>query len=109
VLLDRGHHSRQLPLDRIESLVATEPARRFQIANKGAIAIGMDADLTLVDISRSATLRAEDLKQRHALSPYIGCSLRGSVVRTIRRGETIFADGEIVARSSGKFVKPSIR
>lgn len=109
VLLDRGHHARQLPLDRIASLVATEPARRFQIASKGTIAVGMDADLTLVDVSRSATLRAEDLKQRHALSPYIGCSFRGTVARTIRRGETIFADGEIVAHGHGKFVRPSIR
>lgn len=109
VLLEGGHHARQIPLDRIASLVATEPARRFQIANKGAIATGMDADLTLVDVSRSATLRAEDLKQRHALSPYIGYSFRGTVVRTIRRGETIFANGEIVARGTGKFVRPSIR
>jgi allantoinase len=44
--------------------------------------------------------------QRHALSPYLGSTFRGSVVRTIRRGETIFANGEITARSEGKFVKP---
>src|ERR1700684_2562020 len=49
-------------------------------------------------------LRAEHLMQRHALSPYVGSFFRGSVVRTIRRGETIFASGEITARSKGKFV-----
>jgi allantoinase len=100
VLLDR------VPLERISSLVSGEPARRFRIAAKGAIAIGMDADLTLVDLSRSVQLRPEHLMQRHALSPYLGSTFRGSVVRTIRRGETIFANGEITARSEGKFVKP---
>ena len=30
VLLDRGHHCRQLPLERIATLVAAEPARRFR-------------------------------------------------------------------------------
>ena len=45
VLLDRGYHCRQLPLERISSLVAAEPARRFRIPSKGAIAVGMDADL----------------------------------------------------------------
>ena len=44
--------------------------------------------------------------QRHALSPYVGASFRGCVERTIRRGETIFASGEITARSRGKFVRP---
>jgi allantoinase len=100
VLLDR------VPLERISSLVSTEPARRFRIPSKGAIAIGMDADLTLVNRSRSVQLRREHLMQRHALSPYIGSFFRGCVVRTIRRGETIFASGEITARSKGKFVRP---
>ena len=47
VLLDRGHHCRELSLDRISALTASEPARRFRIQGKGKIAIGMDADLTL--------------------------------------------------------------
>jgi allantoinase len=107
VLLDRGSHIRRLPLERISSLVAGEPARRFRIPAKGAIAIGMDADLALVDLSQSVQLRPEHLKQRHAVSPYIGSSFRGSVVRTIRRGETIFANGEITARGTGRFVRPA--
>jgi allantoinase len=106
VLLERGYHCRRLPLERISSLVAAEPARRFQIPAKGSIAIGMDADLALVDLSRSVQLQPQHLMQRHALSPYLGSSFRGSVVRTIRRGETIFADGEITARSKGRFVRP---
>lgn len=108
VLLDRGYYCRQLSLKRVSSLVAAEPARRFRIPSKGAIAVGMDADLALVDISRSVQLQAEHLKQRHALSPYIGSNLRGCVVRTIRRGETIFASGEIVARTPGRFVRPKL-
>ena len=108
VLLDRGHHCRQLPFERISSLLSGEPARRFRIASKGAIAIGMDADLALVDLARSTNLQASDLKQRHALSPYIGSTLRGAIVRTLRRGETIFASGEIVARTGGRFVRPDL-
>jgi allantoinase len=108
VLLERGYHCRGLPLERISSLVAGEPARRFRIAAKGAIAIGMDADLALVDVSRSVELQPQHLMQRHGLSPYLGSSLRGSVVRTLRRGETIFASGEITARTTGRFVRPNL-
>jgi allantoinase len=108
VLLDRGHHCRHLTLERIASLVAAEPARRFQIPGKGGIAVGMDADLALVDVSRRVQLRPENLKQRHALTPYLGSFFRGCIERTIRRGETIFASGEIVARTSGRLVRPNL-
>jgi allantoinase len=108
VLLDRGYRCRQLSLERISSLIAAEPAHRFRIPSKGRIAIGMDADLALVDVSRSTQLLPKHLKQRHPLSPYLGSTFRGSVERTIRRGETIFLSGEIVARTGGRFVRPGL-
>jgi allantoinase len=109
VLLDRGYHCRQLPLERIASLIAAEPARRFRIRAKGEIAVGMDADLALVDVLRSAQLQPEHLLQRHPLNnPYLGSTFRGCVERTLRRGETIFASGQIIARSGGRFVRPAL-
>jgi allantoinase len=107
VLLDQGHFRRDLPLERIASLTAAVPAQRFRIAHKGALAPGNDADVTLVDLRGSYTLKAEDLQQRHAISPYIGASFRGVVRRTLRRGETIFAEGTITARTQGALVRPN--
>lgn len=107
VLLDRGHHARGLPVERIVSLVASEPARRFRIAGKGSLEVGADADLVLIDPSASHALDEADLQQRHKMSPYIGVTFRGAVRRTIRRGETIFVDGRITARTAGRFVRPS--
>jgi allantoinase len=106
VLLERGHHGRGLPLERVASLTATTPARRFNITGRGAIVPGQAADLVLVDLDRSFTLDARHLCQRHVMSPYLGASFRGTVRRTIRRGETIFLDGQIVARTNGRFVRP---
>jgi allantoinase len=107
VLLERGYHGRGLPLEQIASLIAMQPARRFRISAKGSIAPGMDADLALVDLSRSRQLQPEHLMQRHRLSPYVGACFRCSIERTIRRGETIFAAGAITAQSRGMLVKPS--
>jgi len=106
VLLDQGYHRRGLPLERIASLVAAEPARRFRIPDRGRIVAGASADLALVDLSATFTLKPEDLLQRHALSPYLGASFRGVVKRTIRRGETIFAEGKITAQGGGRLVRP---
>jgi allantoinase len=106
VLLDLGHHERHLPLERIAALLAGGPARRFRIPGKGSLSPGQDADLALVDLGASFTLEARDLHQRHKTSPYLGRSFRGRVRRTVRRGETIFLDGRITARTRGRFVRP---
>jgi allantoinase len=106
VLFDRGYHQRGLPLERIASLVADRPARRFGLADRGRIEPGAWADLALIDLSSRFELKREDLLQRHPLSPYLGNSFRGIVKRTIRRGETIFADGQVTAKSRGKLVRP---
>ena len=108
VLLDRGHRRRGLPLERIASLLAAEPARRFQIPNRGRIALGYSADLALVDLNASFTLGLDHLHQRHRLTPYLYSEFRGVVRRTLRRGETTFADGVIPPAGRGVLVRPQI-
>jgi allantoinase len=88
VLLEAGHHQRNLPLPRIAELLSSGPAKRFGINNKGSIAVGNDADLALVNISEPFVMTAETLLQRHPLSPYLGCRFRGKVSRTLLRGRT---------------------
>ena len=106
VLLERGHDGRRLRFERIVSLLAANPAQRFGIPRKGSIAVGNDADLVLLDPSIDYTLEAHHLYQRHKMSPYLGAMFGGVVVRTLRRGETIFADGKIAAATKGRYVRP---
>jgi allantoinase len=106
VLLDRGYHERGLALERISALVAETPARRFGIGRKGSLSTGADADVVLIDPLRSFTLGADQLQQRHKATPYAGETFRGSIRRTIRRGETIFAEGRIATRTPGRLVRP---
>ncbi len=106
VLLERGFDGRRLRFERIASLIAATPAERFNIPDKGTLSAGYDADLLLLDPSRSYTLESRRLLQRHKISPYVRSSFTGTVVRTIRRGETIFADGTITAETRGRFIRP---
>lgn len=107
VLLDRGHFDRGIRLERLAELLAYNPAARFRILRKGSIRPGNDADLTLVDLPASSTLRSEDMADRHRLSPYLGETFRGVVRRTIRRAETIFADGAFPSTTRGRLVRPA--
>jgi len=111
VLLTDGVHARGLSLERVADLTATAPARLFGLyPRKGAIAIGADADFVLVDTQRTWTFSPEQLQTRSGISPYLGRAFRGATVRTIVRGRTVFADGEVVGEAGwGKLVKPEPR
>ncbi len=104
VLLEAGHFERGLRLERIAELTAGYPARRFALQNKGSIAVGNHADLTLVDMDGTGTHEA--LWQKHPISPYAGQRFRGTVRRTMLRGVTIFNHGEIAVKSGGQLLRP---
>jgi dihydroorotase len=71
------------------------PARVWDIVNKGRIAPGYDADLVLVDLSKSATIRNEEQETKCRWSPWHGESLTGWPVRTWVMGREVFRDGKI--------------
>jgi len=111
VLLTEGVHGRGLSLERLADLTATAPARLFGLyPRKGAIAVGADADFALVDPGRTWTFSAEQLQTRSGISPYLGRTFRGAAVRTIVRGRTVFADGEVVGTPGwGMLVRPDAK
>jgi allantoinase len=97
VMLTEGVHRRGLRLPALARLVAEAPARLLGLwPRKGAIRAGAHADVALVDLEREWTFEPEQLQARSGLSPYVGRSFRGAVVRTLVRGATVFHDGEFV-------------
>jgi allantoinase len=110
VLMTDGVHARGLSFERVAHLTATAPAQAFRLyPRKGAIAVGADADLALVDPEREWTLEGGELETRSGISAYVGRRFRGKVARTIVRGKTVFVDDEIVAEHGwGQFAKPQV-
>lgn len=106
LLLTEGYAQRHLPLPTIARVTAEFVARRFGLPDKGRLALGAAADLALVDLAASHILRAEDLFYRHQHSPYVDRALRGRVVRTLLRGQTVYRDGAIVSAPMGHLVRP---
>ena len=95
-----------LSRDEIQRLTSATVAARFRIPGKGEIAVGNDADFTLVDAEAEDVIAPESLHYRHRQSPYIGRTLRGRVRRTFLRGQTIFDDGRFAVRPMGRLVRP---
>jgi len=100
VLLEEGYFARGISLDTIARLTSIQPAKRFNLyPQKGAIVIGSDADLALIDLNQETILKKDDLFNRHQHSPYIGKRMRGGVTHTISRGEIIYVRGEMTGKS----------
>ncbi|MDQ2759279.1 MAG: allantoinase AllB [Actinomycetota bacterium] len=108
LLLTEGHHKKRLSLERIADVLSRAVARRFRLTDKGALDIGSDADLVLVDLAATRVLDAGELRYRHAASPYVGHTLKARVACTILRGAPIYAAGRLVGSPRGQFVRPAV-
>lgn len=108
VLMTEGVHARGLSFERIAHLTATAPAQLFGLyPRKGALAVGGDADLAIVDPEKQWTLDSKDLQTRSGICAYLGRRFTGKVVRTIVRGQTVFVDGQVIGRPGwGRLQKP---
>jgi allantoinase len=100
--------ARGLPLCDFARMTATAPARRFGLADrKGAIRLGLDADLVFYDPGARWTVRGAAFRGFATWSAFEGMECQGRVVRTILRGTTVFHDGQFpVAPGFGQFLAP---
>jgi dihydroorotase-like cyclic amidohydrolase len=111
VMLTDGHHERGLPLGCVASLLSSAPADAMGLAHrKGRIAVGLDADLAIVDLTREYLCRREDVVSSAGYSIYEGRRFKGKVVHTLVRGRFAVRDGELVDSTvgQGRFVQRTL-
>ncbi|WP_443112521.1 dihydroorotase [Devosia sp. ZB163] len=101
IMLDHVNAGR-MSLERFVDMTSHGPNRLFGIASKGRIAVGYDADLTVVDLKRRETITNEWVKSRAGWTPYDGVAVTGWPVGTIVRGNTVMWQGELVTPSVGQ-------
>jgi allantoinase len=109
-LLLKGLTERNLPLTHAARLLAHNPAKLFRISDqKGALAIGREADIVLTRRDPYRYRAADGGNNYVAWSPYDGIGLPFRIVATFLRGRCVAADGRVsAAPGQGQFVKPSL-
>ena len=94
-----------LSLERLMDLTSAGPARLFNIAGKGRLAVGYDADLTLVDLKKKWTIEEDWLESKCGWSPFTGRQITGKPVGTFVRGRKVMWMGELAEEATGQPIR----
>ncbi len=98
LMIDQGYHKRGVSLETLAQLMSTKAAKRFDLPHKGVLKPGSDADIVMVDLDKEWTYTWENsyAKAKCTRSPFEGRKLKGKVMETLVRGETVYRNGEIL-------------
>jgi allantoinase len=94
-------------LNHYVKLASENPAKVWQIyPQKGAIRLGSDGDVTIVDMDKEGTIDVTKLHSKNKPSPWHGWKVKGMPACTIVGGDVQMRDGEVVGKRTGKLVRP---
>ena len=104
VMLDHVNAGR-LTLQRFIDLTSAGPARIYNIAGKGRIALGYDADFTLVDLKAKRTITNAMMKTKCGWTPFDGMQVTGWPMATIIRGNIVMREDDLIGTPLGAPVR----
>lgn len=101
LMLDHVAHGR-LSLRRVVDMTSAGPQRLFGLVRKGRIAVGYDADFSVVDLAARWTVQQEWLASKCGWSPFVGRELTGRPIGTIIRGNVAMWEGQLAPTAQGE-------
>jgi len=104
VMLDHVNAGR-LTLQRFIDLTSAGLARIYNIAGKGRIALGYDADFSVVDLTAKRNITNAMMKNKSGWTPFDGMAVTGWPKATIVRGRFVMRDDELIGSPTGKPVR----
>jgi len=107
LLFHEGVVEKRLTLSRLVQVMCENPARVFGLyPKKGALRVGSDADLVIVDPESEWTIERANQHSNALYTPYEGRTVRGTPVLVMQRGEILVEGGRLNARQGrGRFLR----
>jgi len=107
MLYSEGVRSGRITLSRLVEVTSTNAAKLFGLyPRKGTIAVGSDADLVVFDPELTLTIEGSVLKSNSDYSAFEGWQVTGWPEVTLRRGEVVLRDGEIIGQPGSGTIVP---
>jgi len=110
LLYSEGVRKGRITLEQMVHVTATGPAKLFGLyPRKGTIAVGSDGDVVIWDPELTKPIRDEDILSAGKFSIFNGWVVTGWPVTTVRRGEVVYENGQIVAAPGSGRLAPRTR
>jgi dihydroorotase len=103
IMLDHVNAGR-LSLGRMVDLMAAGPARVYGALNKGRIAVGYDADFSIVDLKQRRRISNDWIVTPAGWTPFDGMEVMGWPLAVILRGALVMRDGAVLGGAQGRQV-----
>ena len=100
IMLDHVHAGR-LTLERFVDLTSHGPNRLFGLAGKGRLAVGYEADFTIVDLKARRTITNDWSASKSGWTPFHGREVTGWPKGTIIRGRRVMWEDELLGDAQG--------
>jgi dihydropyrimidinase len=109
-ILTEGYHKRGVPLETILTKATANPAKIFGIyPQKGTIAVGSDADITILDLNLERKVRSDELFSYGDFSLYEGKVLKGWPAAVVKGGKVAYKDGKIIVEpGTGSYLRRTL-
>lgn len=95
-------HNEILSLELIAEKTAHNPARIFNVAERGFIREGYWADLVLIDLNRPHTVTKENILYKCGWSPFEGTTFRSSIDTTLVSGQIAYQNNAVNPTTRGQ-------
>ena len=95
----------RLSLSRLVDLMCAGPARVYGVLGKGRLAVGYDADFTLVDMGARRRIEESWIVSPCGWTPFAGMDITGWPIATILRGHAVMRDDEVLGTPLGRLVR----
>ena len=89
-------------LERFVTMVSENPRKLLNVKNKGRIEVGYDADLTVVDLQKTVTIKNDWIASKCKWTPYDGMKVTGWPVQVYLKGQLAMSDDQILRPHTGE-------
>jgi allantoinase len=110
LFLTYGVNAGRMTLEQFARASSEGPAKTWSMwPRKGAVKVGSDADLTIIDLEKEGVIREDELHGKNNINPFEGHKTKGMAIATIVRGNVQMRDGELIGESGfGRLISPLV-
>ncbi len=98
-------NKKKISLEKVIELLCFNPAKIYNIKNKGQLKEGYDADITILDLKKSYTIKNKDMAYKCGWTSFNGLKIKGDIYSTLVNGKVKMIDNKVLGKPNGQMVK----